>query len=273
MKKEVTVNDKVYVIKKPGIRESNKAQLIYNKAFREALDSGGILAEKMSDYLKAQGLWDDARESQFKSLRSGISELVTVLNKGGIPLSKGKKIALDIAQKRRELTELIMGRQNYDANCVEGVAQSQQFNYLVTLCVSNQDGSPVWPTLDSYLDVADEEWATKLAQEFSTFVYGLDDSYEQNLPENKFLIKYKFCDKDLNFINKDGHRVDVEGRLIDENGRYIKYVDGVKVYVNRGGEEVDDDGNLKDGFLPFLDDDGNPIKEVSEELPEETLNE
>ncbi len=267
MKKEVTVNGRVYVIKKPGLRESNKAQLVYNKAFGEALNNGGILAEKMGDYLKAQGLWDDARESQFKSLRSGISELVAVLNKGGIPLSKGKKIALDIAQKRRELTDLIVGRQNYDANCVEGIAQSQQFNYLLTLCVLHQDGSPVWSNLDAYLDTADEEWAMKLAQEFSVFAYGLDDSFEQNLPENKFLVKYKFCDKDLNFINKDGHRVDFEGRLIDENGRYIKYIDGVKVFVNKSGEEVDNDGNLKDGFSPFLDDEGNPVEEASEDPP------
>jgi hypothetical protein len=262
MRKEVKIEDKTYFIKKPGPRESHKAQIVYNKAFKEALDNGGILAEKMGEYLKTQGVWDDAREAESKSLRSHIQDLLSSLNKGGIPLSKARQIALEVAQKRKELTSLLLGRQSYDANCVEGVAQSQQFDFLVSCCVLNEDGSQVWPNVEAYWDAAEEKWAAKLAQEFSTFAYGLDDGYEQNLPENKFLIKYKFVDKDLNFINKDGHKVDIDGRLIDEDGRYIKYVDGQKVYVNRGGEEVDEEGNVKDGFVPFLDDDGNPIENV-----------
>ena len=262
MKKEVKVNDKVYFVKKPGPRESHKAQLIYNKAFKEALDNGGMLAEKMGEYLKTQGVWNDEKEGQFKALKAAIQDLLGVLTKGGIPLSKAKQIALEVAQKRRELTTLMMSRQSYDANCVEGVAQSQQFDFLVSCCVLNEDGSQVWPTVEDYWNSAEEPWASELASEFSTFAYGLDDGYEKNLPENKFLMKYKFVDENLNFINKDGHKVDSEGRLVDDDGRYIKYVDGVKVFVNKKGEEVDGDGNVKDQSAPFLDDEGNPVENV-----------
>ena len=80
-------------------------------------------------------------------------------------------------------------------------------------------------------------------------LYGLDDNYEKNLPENKFLKQYKFVDDNLRFINKDGKLVDQDGRLIDENGRYINQ-NGE--YVDKEGNLVDDKGDYVVQFQPFL---------------------
>ena len=50
---EVTV-----YVKLPDAKENKEAQLAYNKAFREALQSGAILRQKLSQVMEEQGVWD-----------------------------------------------------------------------------------------------------------------------------------------------------------------------------------------------------------------------
>lgn len=89
-------------------------------------------------------------------------------------------------------------------------------------------------------------------------LYGLDNDYENNLPENKFLKKYKFIDQKLRLIDKKGRLIDSEGRLIDESGRYV---DDNGSFVDKFGNKVDADGDYIVEQQPFLDDNGNPIVE------------
>ena len=84
----------------------------------------------------------------------------------------------------------------------------------------------------------------------------LDNDYESNLPENKFLKKYKFIDDKLRLVDKKGRLIDADGKLIDEEGRYI---DDQGNYIDKYGNRVDKDGEYLVESKPFLDDDGNPI--------------
>jgi flagellar basal body rod protein FlgG len=112
--------------------------------------------------------------------------------------------------------------------------------------------------LEDYLSRADDPAAFKGAQVLANMLYGLDNDYEKNLPENKFLIKYKFVNDSLRFINKDGKLTDKDGRLVDEDGRYIN---DKGEYIDKDGNRIDVDGNFLIDHQPFLDDDGNPILE------------
>jgi hypothetical protein len=87
-------------------------------------------------------------------------------------------------------------------------------------------------------------------------IYGLDNNYEANLPENKFLKKYKFVDDKLRYINKNNQLTDRDGRLVDEQGRFI---DKAGNFVDKYGNRVDSEGEYIAEFKPFLDDDGNPV--------------
>ena len=113
-----------------------------------------------------------------------------------------------------------------------------------------------------------EPAAIKAAQELATRLYGLDDNYEHQLAENKFLKQYKFVDNDLRFINKEGHLIDQDGRLVDKDGRFIN---DKGEYVDKEGNLVDDKGDYVTEFQPFLDDDGKPV--VLEEKQEIEKNE
>lgn len=250
----------VVFVKQPGAKDYSKAKLAYNKAFREALESGAILRAKLNDYVIEQGIWDEKKEQKQKQLVAKIRDLETFLSSGGKKLKEGYQAALDLTKVRVELQTLVMERNSYDGLCAEGLAQQAQFDELILLCVLKPDKvTRVWNNMDEYNNDSNEEWASKASAKLASMLYGLDPDFEKNLPENKFLSAYKFVNKDLEFINKDGHKTDSEGNLIDDEGYYVKYVDGKAVRITKDGKELDENNKVKVEFSPFLDDDGNPV--------------
>lgn len=260
--KEFKVKDKEgnmveLLVKRPTAQQLRKAQIVYNQAYAEALQSGAIFRRKLESYLKQQNLWDEARQAEYEDITNRIEEGKTKLNAGGIKFSDAKKIALDVKKARQLLLELVSDRTEADSHTVEGQADNTRFNYLVSVCtVYNDSGEPYFSSLDNYLENASTPAAVEAAQNLAALLYGLDSDFEANYPENKFLKEFGLVDEKLRFINKQGKLVDEEGRLIDETGRYINENNE---YVDREGNRVDGDGNLIIERKPFLDDDGNPL--------------
>lgn len=246
-----------FTVRSPNLQDQREATKIYNQAFTEALKSKAIVRAKLDDLLVDQGLWDETKQSRFSALQSEILEGEKKLAKGGISLKQAKECALKMRQTREELRELIGIKTNLDTHTAEGQADNARFNYLVSVCTVYSDSNkPYFSSYEDYNNRGTDEVAILGAQNLAGMLYGLDNDYEEKLPENKFLKQYKFIDDKLRLINKDGKLVDAEGRLVDENGRFI----------NEKGQFVDKDNNLIDvkgdyvvEFKPFLDDDGNPV--------------
>lgn len=268
--------DQEFLIKTPSLADQREAQKVYNQAFSDAVKSGCIVRARLDDLLKEQGLWDDQKQVKFNTLQQQILDGEKSLSKGGISLKSAKEIAIKIKRLREEMRDLISVRTNLDNHTAEGQADNARFNYLISSCLvysSNKD--KYFKTYEDYLGRASEPVAIKAAQVLANMLYGLDNDYEKKLPENKFLVKYKFVDDKLRLINKDGHLVDVEGRLIDENGRYINEKGD---FVDKNGVLVDVNGDYITDFQPFIDDDGNPVildedKKTEPESVKETQNE
>lgn len=259
-----TVNDKeiTFLVRSPSINDQKEANKVYNTAFSEAIKAKALVRAKLDDVLVEQGLWDNDKQEKFNKLQNNILEGERVLAKGGISLKEAKKQALNMRKYRAELRDLIAVKTNLDTHTAEGQADNARFNYLVSSClVYNDTKEPYFKGYEDYLNRAADPVAVLAAQNLAAMLYGLESDYEEKLPENKFLKKYKFIDTNLRLVNEKGQLVDEENRLIDDKGRFI----------NEAGQFVDKDGNLvdKDGeylveFSPFLDDSGKPIKEESE---------
>lgn len=250
--KEVTL-----LVRSPSLQDQREATKVYNTAFSDALKAKAVVRAKLDDLLVEQGLWDDKKQFQFTALQSKILENERKLAKGGIPLNEAKKIALDMRKDREELRDLISVKTNLDTHTAEGQADNARFNYLVSACtVYNDNKKPYFASYDEYLNKSSDPVAIQAAQHLAGMLYGLENNYEEKLPENKFLKQYKFVDDQLRLVDKQGRLVDQDGRLVDENGRF----------VNEKGEFVDKDGNPVNAegeylieFKPFLDDEGNPV--------------
>lgn len=197
--------------------------------------------------------------------------------KGGFSLTDAKKLALRMREVRLEMRDLISVRTSLDNHSAEGQADNSRFNYLVSACVVYKDNDkPYFKDLEDYMNRQDDPVALAGAQKLANIIYGLDNNFEKNLPENKFLKKYKFVNEELRFIDKQGRTIDREGRLVDENGRYI---DEDGNFVDKDGNRVDEEGEYLVDTQPFLDDDGNPVvleeetKEDEAPKPEESKEE
>lgn len=268
------------LLRQPTAQDYRDSQVQYNEVFRKALDSGALLRQKLTDYMKEQGLWDDDKQKENDKYIEDISAREDALKGGGIRLSEAKKIALELRDLRAKFRDLLSEKNSLDANSAEGQADNARFSELIRVCMLDPaTKNPRFPDQQAYDTQADQPWVVEAAGELAGMIYGLDPNYDNNLEENKFLKEFKFVDEELRFVNNDGHLVDMDGRLINEDGRFIAYrteegkknQDPEQVYfVNREGEEVvavkDSQGeeewvkiSLKDR-KPFLDEDDKPIE-------------
>jgi len=242
---------------RPNAKHLRTAQMEYNKAFRDALESGALLRQKLDQYMTSQGLWNEEKEKKYQEINKEILELERRLKGGGIKLRSAKRLAIKMREKRDEFRELISERTAMDGNTAEGQADNARFNSLLIQCLVEEDTEdPLFDTLESYDKKAAEPYVISGAGQLAQMMYNLDPDYDNNLPENKFLRDYKFADKSNRLINKEGNLVDEDGRLINEDGRFIDENGG---FVDIDGNPLDEDGDYLLETKPFLDDEGNPV--------------
>lgn len=276
---KVTIDgvEKEMLVRSPSLNDQREAQKIYNQAFTDAIKSKSVVRAKLDDLLQDQGLWNTEKQAKFSALQKELLDGEKRLAKGGFSLNEAKDLAIKMKSVREEIRDLISVRTSLDNHSAEGQADNARFNYLVSTClVYNDTKQPYFNSMEEYLNRAGEEVALLGAQNLANMLYGLDNNYESNLPENKFLKKYKFVDDKLRLVDKGGRLIDAEGRLIDEEGRFI---DDNGNYIDKYGNRVDADGEYVVEPKPFLDENGNPIileetktNEESKSAPEETVN-
>ena len=252
--------DVVLSIKPATLSDQREAQKIFNQTFSDAVKSGSIVRAKLDDLLKDQGLWDDKKEIAFKTLQQNILDNEKKLASGGISLKEAKNTALNIKNLREEIRELIAVRTNLDTHTAEGQADNARFNYFVSACVVYKDtNNKYFNNYEDYLNRSTEDVSILAAQTLASIMYGLDSDFEKKLPENKFLLKYKLVNDNLDLVDGQGRLIDEDGRLIDKNGRYIN---DKGEYIDENGNLVNDTGDYIVDFKPFLDDNGNPIEDI-----------
>jgi hypothetical protein len=248
---------KEFLVRSPSLQDQREAQKIYNQAFTDAIKSKSVVRAKLEDLLQDQGLWNNEKQARFTELQSELSEGEKRLAKGGFGLNEAKDLAIKMKGVRDEIRDLISVRTSLDNHSAEGQADNARFNYLVSVCVVYSDNKePYFRNMEDYLNRATEEVSLLGAQNLANMIYGLDNDYETNLPENKFLKKYRFVDDKLRLIDKKGRLVDGDGRLIDSSGRFI---DEEGNFVDKYGNKVTSDGDYIVETKPFLDDNGNPV--------------
>ena len=256
---KVTIDgeEKTFTVRSPSLADQREGQKVYNQAFTDAIKSKSVVRAKMDDLLEDQGLWNAEKQAEYSRLQQELLDGEKKLAKGGFALSEAKKLAVKMREVRNKIRELISVRTSLDNHSAEGQADNARFNYLVSVCVVYKDNDKKYfESLEDYMNRIDDPVALSGAQKLANMIYGLDNNFEKNLPENKFLRKYKFVNDNLRFIDKKGRTVDAGGRLIDENGRYINE-NGE--FVDKDGNRVDETGEYMFTAEPFLDDNGQPV--------------
>lgn len=257
---------KSYAVLNPTAKANEDAGMEYNRVFSKALLSGALLRERLDQFMREQGLWDDKKEEAYVNFLKKLSDKEKSLQSGGIKLSEARQLALEMRTIRAALQTLIAEKNTLDTNTAQGQAENARFNNLLVSClVYNDTGEKVFADVDDY-STDESGLSVSAAEHFANMYFGLDKNYEKNLPENKFLVEYDFADEENRLINKDGQLVDFEGRLINEDGRYI---DKDGNFIDVDGNRVTEQGEYVIEFKPFLDEDGKPLESKLESSDEE----
>ena len=228
------------LVKKPSNAVLNAAQRKGALVWTQCIQEGVMTKKELETILEQRGIWTKEKSKQQQSILEDISKLEKSLYLGPrgskIKTSQGKKIALDMRRKRIELRDLLAERVTLEQNTAESLSDNAKFDYIVAHCTFDENELPMYEGLDDYSNRSDDPVAFAAAQALATMLYSLDSGFEEKLPENKFLKKFEYVNKDLHLINAKGQTVDTEGRVVNEEGHFI----------NDEGERVDKDGNLLD---------------------------
>lgn len=263
---EVKIGDELKKIEihRPTPKVEGQANMESSKVFARLIkqknedgSAAFILRSQLNDYLAQAGIYSEKDVEDLTAFTGRIRELEDTLSKGGKKKSEGKKAAIELKKLRIALYALLIKQADYDKNTVEHYAENARMDYLITKCITFEGGDPIFKNVSDY--EVDEVMQNALAEpirELAAIVSSYDPDFEKNLPENKFLLKYGYCNNDLRLVNVDGKFVDEYGNLVDE--------DGNKIIVQEKPESVGE----------FLDDEDapnaepEPVKENTEEVVE-----
>ena len=257
--KRFSFQDKEYVIRPANAQSSVEAQKVYNRTFKKAIEEGAILKKSLEDHMRRQGLWDDDKQEEYESLLKRSADIEYKIKSGYYKkASQLREKGIELKKIRNELSSLLMVRNSMDANTADGQADNERFFYLITACVFDYETQkPVYTSLEDYHEKSETDLAIKCAAEFANFAYGLDESFEDNLIENKLLKKLGLLNDKGQLTNKNGQRVDLEGNLLNEEG----------ARVDKNGNRIDINNN------PIIDDTAIDSLEFEDDLEENEVEE
>lgn len=245
------------VIKRPGTKENSAATVYSNRVFADSVKNGCLTRQKLDDYMREQGLWDDEKADRLLELSNKIADGERQLARGGKtkdgkPFTKqqARTLAIDMRKWRFEQLRLVLKKQELDNFTAQAQAENAKFDYLVSCCILDEEGNRLFTDLDDYNSKAEEPYAIKAAGELAKLLNDFDPDFDKKRPENKFLLEHGFVNEDLSLIDKDGNLIDLKGNKIDKDGFRI---DEEGRRLDDNGELVDEDGNPVEEFTPFED--------------------
>ena len=262
--KDVDGKDVVVYATRPTAEETAAAQMESNKIFKEALLNGAMVRKTLEAELERQGIWNEEKQKKLEGYNDEIREHLTAIKAGGIKLSEARDLAIKVRIARMEALALQAERNEYDSYTAEAQAEAAKIDHLTLLCLKDEKGKQYFKDDAEYRANNHQPFLIEAAGKLVGLIYGVDEGWEADLPENKFLKKYEFIDEDLRLV-KDGHYVTVDGKRINAN---FQYVDDDGEITDVDGNRIDEDGLPIVEAQPFLDEDGEPIVEEDNSEPD-----
>jgi len=231
------------------------------KIWNQCLADGILTKMELGKGMKERNVWNEDKEKEQTEIIRRISEIETDLYVGGDgkkrTVSIGKDMAIEMRKLRIELRSLMGEKISLEENTAEAIAENAKFDYLVSECTKYENGERVYESLDAYNSQSSDEIAVAAATKLAQVLFALDENFEKNLPENKWLSRYGLTNKDGHLVNKENQMIDTTGRRINNEGRYLDE-DGNFVDVN--GHRLEEDGTYI--LTAEYEDDTEPAKPV-----------
>jgi len=234
---------------RPSPMIESAADKVFNTAFREAYQNGSFLRAKVASIIEEQNVWDSSKDEKLAEIDKKINDGLLKLSKGansGLTKLESRSLAIDIRGWRVERSELLSIRNDLDSLTCESQAENKKFDYLVSQCTVDPDDKSLY---FNGVEKDRPEFGDALVA-LSKLLYNLDPDHFKKRPENQFLLKYQYCNDNLNLVDQNGNLCDKDFKRINDNGNYV-LDDGVTL-CDVNGNKIDDNNNMiSDDYAPF----------------------
>ncbi len=228
--KDKDKNEVTCYVRRPNAKDFKEAKLYSNSGVAKAIKGGNFITRSQTkDHIMKAGIWTEEQEKKLVEITNKITERTDKLKKGGIKKSEAKTICFELIDLREEQLVVLSRVNELDKFTIEAQAENDEFDYLLSACLLNEEGERVFESVDDYKEKAtDEPYYFTAGEELQKIIYGFGrmDDILKSRPEYQFLMEQKIIDDKLRYIDKEGNLIDKFGNRVDENGDLVNNKQG-----------------------------------------------
>ena len=166
-------------------------QEVYNKAFRDALDSGTLLTARFAKVLEEQGLWSESKDKRITTLFLLIKKYENKLADKKQSEEEAQAHAIKVREFRKELNELSEVQSSFSNQTAEGQADDERYNYYCTQCILDKTtNKPYYTDTKDFIKRSGSDFGNEGVQLFGYMLHNVDVNYQEKLPEEIFFKRF-----------------------------------------------------------------------------------
>lgn len=194
---------KKFKIVKPNMNQGNKADLIYKKHFNEAIREGLPTTAQLKDSLSSIEFFNKTNKA-IVDIDIELSALLEQLeNLKDEDKDKGLELSSKIKEMRaRRFIEVFKIHTVYD-NTAENYAEAIRNQFYAAELLRDEAGKKVFTSFEDFKENQSNEVAQDAIINVMMFMARLEDNYQMEYPENKWLVKNKIMNEEGDIIDSE----------------------------------------------------------------------
>lgn len=189
--KFIFVKDKLYILKSPDLLTKLKSDIIYDRAYKNALSQGMLPIAELDKLIRERGIFSEEDQAKLDRLKTQLEAQEVLLSKTTRVKARQDRIKETIENLKKEMRELDYKRTSKLSMAAESKAEEERLLYYCCSCVFKENGEKCWNSLDDLLNERDLEFKDTILYEFIKFRNGIDTAIIRKIARsNLWRIRY-----------------------------------------------------------------------------------
>jgi hypothetical protein len=170
----VYVNDKLFVFRQPTNDMKAHSDLIYDRAYKKALESGLLSISELEVLIKKRNLFTEEDEDELEELKTQKFAQEAILSKTTKVKARQDRLLDIISKLDDKIYALESKRTSKLSMSAEAKAEEERALYVCWACVFDENLERHWPTFEDLLNEKNLELRNQLLIKFIKFRSGID---------------------------------------------------------------------------------------------------
>lgn len=167
------IGDVIFLFKYPSNKIKLKADIIYEKEYKEAISDGLLSMKDLEALISKRNLFTEDDQKKLDKLNSKLDAQTVLLARTTVVKANQDRIKNIISGLRNEINELSYKRTSRLAMSADIRANEEKSLYLCWACTYNEDEQLYWKTYKEFKDTTDIVLRDKIITSFLRYYAGL----------------------------------------------------------------------------------------------------